>query len=177
MKNVGNEYGTALFMLAAEEGKIKEYGDALTKVADAFREEGAYFSFLQNPAISLQERVASIKTVFGAILPESVLSFLLLLSEKGRMSSFFDAFDTYMKLLLEAKRVSNVKITSAVALTDEEKEKLENKLKTASGRKILASYAVDPALLGGLIIEMDDKIIDGSLRHRLSEIKGVINNE
>ncbi len=177
MKNVGNEYGTALYMLAAEEGKTKAYATALDTVARAFDEEPTYFEFLQSPAVSAKERIQSIAAVFEAVLPTDVLSFLMLLCEKGRMACFYDAKKAYQALLDDAERVLNARVTSAVALTAEEKEKLENKLKTASERSVSVEYLIDPAILGGLIIETDGKIMDGSLRHRLFEIKGVINNE
>ena len=177
MKDIGNEYGTALFLLACENDKMKEYGKALTEVAAAFEEEAAYFEFLKNPAIPARERGASLTAVFENALPEEVLSFLLLLCDKGRMPIFFEAFKSYKALLDAAEHVANAHVTSAVELTAEEKVKLLDKLKTVSRSDVVATYAIDASLLGGLIIEIDGKIIDGSLRHRLSEIKGVINNE
>lgn len=175
MKELGHEYGTALFMLAIENNEIEAYKNGLSLVAEIFEAEKAYYAFLQNPAIAASERSTCIASAFGKALPREVLSFLRLLCEKGRMSCFFEAVKTYLELYDAACRVANVTVTSATPLTDEEKKKLENKLKTVSGQTIAATYAVDPALLGGIIIEMDGKIIDGSLRHRLSEIKGVIN--
>jgi len=176
MKDLGHEYGTALFMLAIENGEMQAYKDALALVAEILEAEKVYYDFLQNPAIAAKERSACIASAFGKALPREVLSFLQLLCEKGRMSCFFEAVKTYFALYDAACRVANVTVTSATSLTDEEKKKLENKLKTVSGQTVAATYAVDPALLGGIIIEMDGKIIDGSLRRRLSELKGVINS-
>lgn len=175
MKELGHEYGTALFMLAIENNEMLAYQEALSLVADIFKAEEAYFAFLLNPTISAKERSACLAAAFGEALPKEVLSFLQLLCEKGRMACFFEAVKTYGALYDAACRVANVRVTSATALTDEEKQKLEAKLSTATGQTVAATYAVDPAILGGIIIETDGKIIDGSLRHRLSEIKGVIN--
>lgn len=175
MKELGYEYGTALFMLALEKNETETYKDALTLVTEIFTKEKTYFAFLQSPAIAARERIGCLADAFGASLPQDVLSFLQLLCEKGRMSCFFEAVKAYYELYDAACRMANATVVSAVALTDEEKNKLESKLKTVSGRTVTATYAVDPSLLGGIIIEMDGKIIDGSLRHRLSEIKGVMN--
>ena len=175
MKELGYEYGTALFMLAIENGEMQAYKDALTFVAEIFKQEETYYAFLQNPTIAAKERAACLAAAFEKALPREVLSFLQLLCEKGRMSCFFEAAKTYAELYDVACRMANATVTSAVALSDEQKTKLEEKLKAVSGRDITATYTVDASLLGGIIIEMDGKIIDGSLRHRLQEIKGVMN--
>ncbi len=175
MKELGHEYGEALFMLAVENGAVEAYKNALSLVSGIFKTEEAYYTFLQNPAIAAKERSLCIASAFQEALPKEVLSFLQLLCEKGRMPCFFEAVKTYFALYDAACRIANATVTSAVALTDEEKKKLEDKLKTVSGQEIAATYAVDASLLGGVIIEIDGKIIDGSLRHRLREIKGVMN--
>ena len=100
---------------------------------------------------------------------------LKLLCEKGRISYFIESVDEYNSLLDASEHISNVKITSAVELTDAEKQKLITKLELIDNCKVRAEYFVDSKLLGGLIVEVDGKIMDGSLRHRLHEVKEVIN--
>lgn len=175
MKELGYEYGEALFALALENDSLESYHTALSLVADTFDGEKVYYEFLQNPTVAAKERVGCIKEAFGREIPTEVLSFLCLLCEKGRMGCFFEAFKTYTALYDAARRVTNVTVTSAVALTEDEKEKLMTKLCAAKGQTVNASYTVDPTILGGIIIETDGKIIDASLRRRLFEIKGVMN--
>ena len=91
------------------------------------------------------------------------------------MICFTESVKEYNALWDASQRISNVKITSAVDLTEAEKQKLINKLETMQQSKVQAEYFVDASLLGGLIIEVDGKIIDGSLRHRLQDIKEVMN--
>ncbi|MGM9646957.1 MAG: ATP synthase F1 subunit delta [Eubacteriales bacterium] len=174
MTEIGKEYGTALFMLACEERAIAEYADALDKIKSAFSENPEYVEFLTSPSIPLSERLAAIRQVFGEALPEQVLSFLQLMCEKGRMNCFSQAAEEYEALLSASEHVSNAKITSAVELTAVEKQKLTAKLEAVCKGKIKAEYFIDKNLLGGLIVEMDGKIMDGSLRHRLREVKEVM---
>ncbi len=173
MHEIAAEYGSALYQLAAEAKKEKTIAETLKEVAFAFSENPDYFAFLINPTISPTERLASIEAVFSA-LPETVLHFLLLLCEKGRMAFFADAKATYLSLWEAANARLSVKIRSATVLLPEEKEKLERKLETHFKRRITASYEVDPALLGGLVVEGDGKIIDGSLKKRFEDMKGNI---
>lgn len=175
MNDVGKEYGAALYMLSAEEGQEKEYASALKTVKEAFEETPEFLELINSPALSLEERLSVIDKVFGEKLPENVLSFLKLLCEKGRLPCFSRAEEEFTALFNASQQVFYAKITSAAALTEEEKEMLIRKLEATQHGKIRAEYSVDPALMGGITVEIDGKILDGSLRHRLYEIKEVMN--
>ncbi len=175
MTDISKEYGTALFMLACEENQQKSYGEALEKVKDAFLQNPQYQELLASPSISLNERLSVIDAVFSERIPEHILSYLKLLCEKGRIPCFLETVEAYNELLDASERISNAKVTSAVELTEKEKQKLISKLESMMKGKVQAEYFVDSDLLGGFIVEMDGKIMDSSLRHRLQEIKGVIN--
>ena len=174
MNNVAQEYGTALFMLASEEEKVATYREGLALLKRAFEEEDEYLTFISSPSIPLTQRLASITEVFSGKLEENLLSFLLLLCEKNRLNCFFEAEKTFEALYDESQRTLNLKVKSAVPFTDEQKSKLEEKLEAKYGCKVDTQYIIDTTLLGGVIIEADDIVIDGSLRHRMHEIKEVI---
>ena len=95
--------------------------------------------------------------------------------KRGRITSFSVAAAEYLALLDASKHVSAAVVTSAVQLTDGEMQQLMKKLESMCGGKVNAEYRVDPSLLGGIIIDMDGKVIDGSVRRRLQDIKEVIN--
>lgn len=176
MNEIGKEYGAALFMVAMEEGAQEKYSLALAKVKTAFSENPEYMDFLTSPGIPLSERVSAIEAVFGQTVPAYVLSYLQLLCEKGRMAWLLQSIDEFEALRHAAEHISTAKITSAVALTEEQKKKLVAKLETLHNAKISAEYSIDESLLGGVIVEVDGKIMDGSLRHRLREVKEVIHS-
>jgi F-type H+-transporting ATPase subunit delta len=175
MTDLAKEYGTALFALAMEENAAKEYAAALDLVREALEQEPEYLTFLISPSIPVRERIAAIETAFAQQVPEQVLSYLSLLCEKGRMACFWDSVEAYRALLDASQRVSKAKVTSAAELTLEEKEKLKCKLEAMCQGSVEPEYFLDEALLGGLIVEIDGKILDGSLRHRLQEVKEVMN--
>lgn len=176
MNEIGKEYGAALFMLALEDDQAREYGEALKQIQSAFLENPDYLNLLASPGIPLGERIAVIDAVFADAVPQHVLSFLKLLCEKGRIPCFEDACGEYTALLNASQRVIHARIISAVALTDTEKERLIRKLEETHKGKVRAEYLVDTELLGGVIVEIDGKILDGSLRHRLREMKDVMNS-
>jgi ATP synthase F1 delta subunit len=120
-------------------------------------------------------RLGAVEAAFGAYVPEDVVSYIQLLCEKGRISCFYDSVEEYNKLLDESERISNAKITSAVPLTDEEKQKLKEKLQDMCERAVEMEFFVDEAIMGGIVAEIDGRVLDGSLRSRLRDIKEVIN--
>lgn len=174
MNNVAQEYGTALFMLASEEKKVEKYRQGLAVFMHAFNDEPEYMDFISSPSIPLTQRLDSIKDIFSGSVEDNVLSFILLLCEKNRLDCFFDAEATFEALFDESKRILNVKVRSAVALSDDQKARMQNKLEQKYNCKVDTEYIIDTSLLGGVIIEANDIVIDGSLRHRMGQIKEVI---
>jgi F-type H+-transporting ATPase subunit delta len=174
MTDISNEYGTALFMLASELKQKKEFAAGLTVIRDVFEKVPEYEAFLASPSISLDKRLGAVEEAFAKSVPEHVLYYVQLLCEKGRISCFMESVEVYNALLAASERVSNVVVTSAVELTPSEQNQLKRKLEIMTKGQVLIQYAIDTSLLGGLIVEVDGKIMDGSLRHRLSEVKEVM---
>ena len=175
MIDVGKEYGAALFMLACEQNKKKEYAVGLKLIEEAFKESPEYAEFLSSPSIPVKERLSAIESAFADSLPEDLLSFFLLLCEKGRMPCLGVAISEYTALFDASERISTAKVISAVPLTDGEKAKLKEKLEAMYKRTVNLECSVDENVLGGLIVEVDGNTMDGSLRYRLREVKEVMN--
>lgn len=175
MTEISKEYGAAMFMLACEKNLKSEYGLALENVKAVFEENPGYLEFLSSPAIAKAERLGAIADAFADKIPEDVVSFLQLLCEKGRISGFYEAQEEYQNLLDASEQIQTAKITSAVELTADEKDALKKKLEALSKNMVNMEYFIDESLLGGVVVEMDGRIIDGSLRKSLSDIKEVIN--
>lgn len=175
MSEIGKEYGAALFALACEQDAISDCADGLNTIKAAFIAHPDYTQLLASPSIPLSERLTALIAAFADRVPEAVLSFLQLLCEKGRMACFFDATDEFTALLDAHNRVVKAQVVSAVALTDSQQERLQKKLEQHTKGRVETTYTTDPTLLGGLIVTLDGKVLDGSLRQRLRDIKDVMN--
>ena len=175
MTEVSKEYGTALFMLACENNKKDEYARELSLIEKMFCENAEYPEFLSSPSIPLSERISAIDNAFSDSLCEEVISFLKLLCEKGRMNCFSDSVAEYNELLVASNKITNAKITSAIELSCDEKKKIIEKLEKMLNTAIEPEYVTDGSIIGGVIIEADGKIFDGSLRTRLRDVKEVMN--
>lgn len=174
MTDIGREYGTALFSLALEENSAKEYYNELLTVKAVLDENPMYIDFLASPSIPVSERCGALSEAFENVLSENMLSFIQLLTEKGHARSFYECVSEYKKLLDEYERVSVAKVSSAFPLLDIEKNNIKSKLEKVNGHKVTLECTVDEKLLGGIVVEVDGKVMDGSIRHRLGEVKDVI---
>ena len=175
MTEVIKEYAEALFILALEANKEKEYMKALEEALSAFESEPDYMDFLSAPGIPLGERVGAIEAVFGGRLPSNVVSLMQLLCEKGRIASYKSCVNEYRSLLLAKENITSAYVTSAVELTEAQKTALIRKLEKLSGHNVQLHLTVDESIIGGIMVEMDGKVIDGTLRQRLREVKDVMN--
>ena len=175
MTDTSKSYADALFSLAMETNTISETLTALKEMRDGlYGTEGA-LDLLASPSIPKDERCAVLEKAFGDVQPEHVLSFVGVLVQHGYIRELDDCLKAYTELHDAARRLSTAYVTSAVELTNGEKAALTEKLSRKFQRTIQLECTVDPSLLGGLVVQVDGKVIDGSLKHKLQEIKEVMN--
>ena len=170
---ISKEYGEAIFALAMENNALDEYGEALDTISAAFNDAPDYVSLLASPSVPKSERINAIQAAFAS-LPEHIVSFTSLLCERGRIREFNECVKEYKALCDASRQLSTAIVTSSVELTENEKQKLTDKLEKRAGKSVLAEYRIDKSLIGGLIIEMDGTVLDGSIKSRLKEVKEVI---
>ena len=174
MTELSKDYAEALFALAAEVKQEKAYLDALESVNDLFADNPEYTELLAAPSVPQSERTGLIEQAFGDSLPEQVLSFVQLLCAHGRIRSLPACTEEYRRLYQAAVALSTAYVTSAVALTEDQKARLGETLARKFGRRIQLVCEVDEHLLGGITVRLDGVVLDGSLRHRLQEVKDVM---
>ena len=172
MADLSKEYTAALFALAMENGLVNEFKNELGRIKESIDEE--YILILKSPAISLGARLDIIEEAFGATMHEYIVSFMKLLCENGEIELLPSTIDEFFALCHDLENRVTAKIYYVHEPNKAQKEKLESKLNEITGKKIDALYIKDSSLIGGIKIELDGKIIDGSLSARLSNIKGVI---
>ncbi|MBR5742908.1 MAG: ATP synthase F1 subunit delta [Clostridia bacterium] len=171
MTGRGREYAVALFELAAEDGNAREVSEGLELVEKVLKEAPESVDFFSSPAVSRSEKEDVVEACFRGRVCDTVLSFFALLCDKRRVSELEEIRREYELLFRESIRESHASVVSAAPLSEEEKARLVERLEKRSGRRVLAEYRVDPALIGGLIVEMDGVRMDGSLRTRLRDVR------
>ena len=115
-----------------------------------------------------------IENIYGGKINDELLNFLKILIDKNRTSSIFDIKNVYANLLDQQRNVKRVVIESVVELTDEHKTKLIHKLTKLTGSEIILTNNIKPEILGGVIMRVDNEIIDASVLSKLNNIQNSV---
>jgi len=100
-----------------------------------------------------------------------VRNFSMLLADKNRLAYLPDIGSVYAMLLDEAQGIMRGKVLTAVALPEKRQGEIKQKLEKQTGRKLVLGYDVDPGIIGGLVLQIGDKVLDASLKAQLSKMK------
>ena len=174
MTQVGSVYGEALYTLALEEGLTGAIGAELTVLQQSFAQEPDFIRLLSSPNLSKQERIRILDDSLRGKVHEYVLNFLKILTEKGYVKHFGHCCAAYEELYNHDNGILPVTAITAVALSDEQTEKLTGKLSRITGKQIKLRSRIDPAVYGGVRLDYDGKRLDDTVSHRLDAIRDLL---
>ena len=169
MSEIAKEYGRALFELAREDGIEDEISEEVACIADLFKKEPAYLKLLKTPGIPVSEKTEAVKTAFRGCR-EVLLNTLCLLISRGYAREIPETLGVYLSLRREARGEVEALVETAQPLTQEEKKALTAALSKKSGKTVLLTERVNPALLGGARVYLEGRLLDGTMRRRLDGI-------
>jgi F-type H+-transporting ATPase subunit delta len=164
-------YASALFDLASENGVVTAVEADLDKVEQAIRESDEFARLIRNPQVSRTDAgkvTDAIAPVLG--LSELTKNFLGVLASNRRLSSLPEIIRAFHAIAAAQRGEATAEVSSAHALTDSQVEALRQKLEAREGRNVKVRTSVDPDLLGGLVVTIGSKRIDGSIRTRLNTL-------
>lgn len=162
-------YAEAAYLLAREDGTAEAWSSGLQAVAALFGDADAERFFANTRVPADEKRRLVEKALAGA--EQKVLSMALLLLRRGRTSLGPQVAQAYQEIIDRERGISHAHVTSAVALTDDERREVEKKLQELAGGPVTIETDVDEKILGGLVVRIGDRLIDGSTRSRLSALK------
>ena len=169
--SLAGRYASALFDLASEAGTVTAVESDLEKLGEALAESGELRALIKNPEVS-RGQLASIVSGIADYLELSPLtrSFLGVLAENRRVSHLPGMIRAFAMIAAAQRGEVNAEVASAHALSDSQLAELETKLRAREGRTVKLKTRVDPSLLGGLVVTVGSKRIDGSIRTRLNSL-------
>ncbi|MDO4977733.1 MAG: ATP synthase F1 subunit delta [Eubacteriales bacterium] len=170
-KLVSSTYGDALFELALEQDRVDQYLEEAQFVRDAFLANEDMQGLFDHPKIRKEEKNAFIGSVFGDKVSEEMVGFLHIIVTKDRYDEILPIFEYFIHRVKEHKGIGTAHVTSAIEMTKEQKEAVEKKLlATTRYNTFEMDYKVDPSILGGLIIRIQDRVVDSSLKTQLDKL-------
>ena len=167
MTEIGQNYARALYSLAQEERLTQSVLEQLKTLDAAFRQEPDFLRLLATPNLSKQQRLDVLDESFRGKVHAYALNFLKLLTEKGHIGVFSDCVKAYRQQYYADHGIVSVLAVTAVALTDAQREQLQSKLETVTGKEIELLCRVDPTCIGGVRLDYDGKRVDGTIKNRL----------
>lgn len=166
---VSSVYAEALFELACETDCLEDVSLDLISVTDIFSKNPDFLNLLSLPNISTEEKLDSLKKVFGN--DEGILmNFLCLLTEKNRIGYIAGIGADFRKLYNRHNNIEEVSVTTSVPLSESERNRLIVKLQNKLGKRIKLVENIDSSLIGGVRLSYGDTLIDNSIASRISSI-------
>ncbi len=176
MTTTSKEYAQALFELAASENRTEETLAGLDLLRETLRETPEYRAMLASPAISKEDRLRAADGAFRGKIPDILLGVLRMMISRGHIAELEEMAGIFEDLSREFRGEAIAWVSSAVALTEEQLETLRAGLEKKFARKITLRTRVDPSLIGGMRVEIEGRVIDGSIRNKLDKIKEVMHS-
>ncbi len=175
MTTTSKEYAEALFELAAGDQVLEETSDGLVTVISALQQTPEYRQLLSSAAVGKAARIEALENAFRGKIPNVLLGVLRMMVSRGHMSALDGMAREYEELSRQYRGESVALVTSAVPLKEAEAVAIRAELEKRFARRIVLRCELDPGLIGGVRVEVEGRVIDGSIRNKLEQIKDVMN--
>lgn len=165
----GRRYAQAILEIAKEENKLEEWRSGLKKIAEMVHDQ-ELLTFLESSKLPFDLKKKLIEDHLKDVTP-SVLNLAYLLITKGRLKIATAVADEYERLLDAHYGIEHATVTTAVPLDEKTRVKMVRSLEDLTGHRVIADLQIAPDILGGIIIKIGDKLVDGSFRNKLEALK------
>jgi F-type H+-transporting ATPase subunit delta len=169
-RTLAKRYAAALLRVTDLEGSTEETEALLLALKEALARQKSFREILRSPRVPRAIKKKVLRRPFESIAKRSFLDFLDLLVDKNRVEIIPDVADMYDRLADASKGVVKVKVRSWRPLSEAQRLSLHDRLVRLVGKKVKIEAEADPALLGGLLVNVGDDVIDGTVAHRLKAL-------
>lgn len=176
-KLVSKTYGEALFDIGVEEQALEVLSEEAKAVLKAMSENPDLLRLFNHPKIVKEEKVSLMENIFKGQVSDTMVGFLVLVVQKDRYNEIEDILTYFLDKVREDKKMGVAYVTSAIPLSDAQKNQIKNKLlETTEYVDFEMNYQVEQAIIGGLIIRVGDRVLDSSIRSRLYSMSKELSN-
>ena len=166
---VSKIYGDAYVSLQAEEKRLAEAMEEVKAVKEIFDTNADLIRFLHHPQITKDEKMKIVEKILKGKVSDDMTGFLMIIINKGRYQEINGIFDYMIEQMKKLQGIGTLQVTSAIPLSKEQKDKIKKRvLSLTSYKELEIIYEIDEAVIGGLILCMDDRVVDNSIRTKLT---------
>ncbi|MBD7912651.1 MULTISPECIES: F0F1 ATP synthase subunit delta [Clostridium] len=167
-------YALALYQIAEEKDKVEEYLRDLREICDLIDNNEEFGKVIKHPQISTNKKKETFVNIFKDNIDKDLLSYLLILIEKDRISFIREKYNEMEKIHLEKNNTLIATVKTAVPLLESEVEALKKKLEEKYDKNIIMTTEVDKSILGGVFVKVGNDVIDGTVKSKLDEMKDLM---
>lgn len=167
-------YAEALFAVAQAEGPLAEIEDELFRVAQVVKGNDELREKLADHQIPVATRQQVVLDLLGGKAQPATVNLVSLVVGNGRVRELPAIVDQLVAMTASKASKEVAEVRSAIALTDDQKSRLADALGKATGKQVEVKVIVDPSIQGGLVAQVGDTVIDGSVRRRLDQLRNAL---
>lgn len=167
-QRISRRYAKALMQTAIEANNLSSVYDDLKNVKKTLDSSRELEVFLKSPLIKSLDKKRVIDEIFSTNVNKLTKDFLVLLAHKGREGLMPSIVEQFVYIYNEKNDILPIEVTTAVEISEDIKNSILTEIKNKTGMNIQGSFHTDPTIKGGLIIKMDDMVIDASLKNKLN---------
>lgn len=164
-------YASALLQVAKERDEVEAVLDDMNLVHNTLEGSRELVAFLRSPVIKFDDKMEALREMFGEKVSKTTLLFLDLMARKGRINLLDQVTGAFREHYNRYAGIIEVDVQSAAELDEEQRDHLLRSLEEKTGMKVQMELSVNPDLMGGLSVRLEDTVIDGTVRHKLEELR------
>ncbi len=169
-------YAEALFELCNERDNLNEVHSELLWLSEVIENNSELIKFLNAPTVESEDKKNVLKNIFESQLSKTSFDFLCVVADKKRIRYLSKIIESFNALYNDENNILEVTAITTVPLSETLRKKLINKLESVSKKKIVLSERIDKSIIGGIVLEYNNTQIQGSIKHRLDELRDRINS-
>lgn len=171
MSVVGDRYAESLFDLAKEENKVTQYLDDIKLVGEVLDSDPQIVQFFNHVLIENDKKIQLLDQSFKGNVDQYVLNFLKLLVQSRRIRYIDDIVKSYIKLSNQYLGIEEGMIYTPYELTDQQIQDIEKAISQKESKKVTLKVSIDPSLLGGIKVQISNRIYDGTIKNKVEMLK------
>ena len=164
-------YAKAFLEVARTEGHLAEVEDELFRFARAYNASDELRLALTDPNLPIARKVAVVQDLMERKALATSQALVLAVVVSGRAGELENIVDKFVELAVAERAHEVAEVRSAVPLSDEDVERLRDALSRSTRKNVEVKVIIDPEVMGGIVTKMGDLVIDGSVRHRLDQLR------